>query len=381
MLAFYIGKARGVAKRALVSVALLTLTGAVAQAADSGMFLSRFHHHPTLTSTVPENGDQNPYAIVIAPVSAGLIAKGDVLVDNFNNSGNLQGTGTTIVDYNPKTQNLSLFATIPARLDGCPGGVGLTAAMAMLKTGWVIVGSAPSTDGTTATLGAGCLVVLDPTGKVAAVWSGPQIRDPWGNMAVIDQGATATLFVSNAGFGVGAPTDNAPVINKATVLRLTLTVAKDKPPVITSQTVVADGLGEQPDKSVFLIGPTGLTLGPDGTLYASDATANRIIAISDAATRSGSAGLGRVVTQGGFLQHPLALITTPEGHLIATNALNGQAVEVDPTSGKQLCAQWFDADKAQTPPGSGDLFGIAIAPSGDTVYYVEDDVNTLVAAQ
>ena len=63
------------------------------------------HHHVTLTSTVTDNGDLNPYAIVVAPVSAGKIQKDDVLVDNFNNISNLQGTGTTIVDYNPATQD------------------------------------------------------------------------------------------------------------------------------------------------------------------------------------------------------------------------------------------------------------------------------------
>ena len=57
--------------------------------------------HVTLTSTVADNGDQNPYAVVVAPVSAGVIQKDDVLIDNFNDLSNLQGLGTTIVDYNP----------------------------------------------------------------------------------------------------------------------------------------------------------------------------------------------------------------------------------------------------------------------------------------
>ena len=41
------------------------------------------------------------------------------------------------------------------------------------------------------------------------------------------------------------------------------------------------------------------------------------------------------------------------------NALNGQVVEIDPATGKQLYAQWIDANQAQSPPGNGDLFGIA----------------------
>ena len=43
-------------------------------------------------------------------------------------------------------------------------------------------------------------------------------------MAVVDNGTTATLFVSNTGFGVGAPDGKPPVIEKATVLRLELSI-------------------------------------------------------------------------------------------------------------------------------------------------------------
>ena len=351
-----------------------------ARAQSAAGFLQSVHRHTTLTSTVPDNGDQNPYAIFVAPVSAGKIRKGDVLVDNFNDKNNLQGLGTTIIDYNPSTKAMKLFAAIPRHLAHCPGGVGLTTAMTMLKSGWVIVGSLPSNDGTTATKGRGCLIVLDSEGNVAGTIAGPNINGPWGNMAVADDGDTATLFVSNTGFGVGAATDNSPVVNKATVLRLSLSVPEGKPPVVTNETVIADGFGEQADKGVFIIGPTGLALGGDGVLYVSDAIGNRIVAIPDALTRTTSAGTGREVTKDGFLQRPLALVMAPDGHLLTTNGLNGEVVEIDPATGKQLYAQWIDVDKAQTPPGSGDLFGIAMMPSGNGFYYVEDDVNTLVLA-
>ncbi len=352
---------------------------AVAAQAGAG-FLGQIHRTTMINSTVPENGDQNPYAVVVAPVSSGKIKKGDVLVDNFNDDKNLQGLGSTIVSIDPATKKMSLFAAVPRHLAGCPGGVGLTAAMTMLKSGWVIVGSMPSRDGTTATKGQGCLVVLDNQGRVASTIAGPNINGPWGNMALIDDGSTATLFVSNTGFGVGAPTDNAPVIRKATVLRLKLQMKDGKPPKVVDQTVVASGFGEQADRGVFVIGPTGLTLGTDGVLYVSDAIDNRIVVIPNAATRTDSAGTGKEVSKNGFLQRPLALAMTPNGHVLATNALNGQIVEIDPKSGKQIAAKWIDKDKAQRPPGSGDLFGFALAPSGKAFYYVEDDLNTLVVA-
>lgn len=364
---------------ALAAAALAAATGALAEPQG---FLETLHRHTTLVNTVPDNGDQNPYAIAVAPVSAGTIQVGDVLVDNFNNAANLQGTGSTIVDYRPSTKQMSLFATIPRDLKACSGGVGLSTAMTMLKSGWVIVGSTPSNDGTTNTKGAGCLIVLDPHGKIASTWSTPNINDPWGNMAVVDHGDSATLFVSMAGFGVGGADGNPPVYKQATVLRLDLDVPAGKPPVIRQETVVASGLGAQADKGVFLVGPTGLALSGDHKkLYVSDAIGNRIVEIDDPLTRNTSAGVGRQVTADGFLHRPLALATASNGHLLATNALNGQVVEIDPVAGKQLYARWIDTDKAQSPPGSGDLFGIAMTPDGDGFYYVQDDVNTLMLAK
>ena len=356
--------------------------------ADSQGLLETIHKHITRTSTVTDNGDLNPYAVVVAPVASGKIQQGDVLVDNFNNLSNLQGTGTTIVDYSPSTHKTFTFAKLPQNLAQCPGGVGMTTAMTMLKSGWIIVGSTPSKDGTTGTKGPGCLLVFDSNGNLATAWTGPNINDPWGNMAVIDRGSTATLFVSMSGFDIPAwqvrdPNTGYPVvINKQTVLRIDLSIPAGGQPTITGQTVIANGLSARADRDVFLIGPTGLALAADGTtLYVSDAVNNQIIAIPDATTRRDSAGTGRTVTKDGLLQRPLALAMTSEGHLLACNAKNGQLVEIDPATGKQLYAQWIDTNPAQSPPGNGDLFGIAMTPDGKGFYYVEDDVNTLMEAQ
>jgi hypothetical protein len=368
-----------------LGLSLSLLTGMGSAAEPQGL-LETIHRHMTLTSSVTDNGDLNPYAVVIAPVSAGKIEKGDVLVDNFNNISNLQGTGTTIVNYRPSTKQTTLFAKLPQKLAQCPGGVGLTTAMTMLKSGWVIVGSTPSTDGTTATKGDGCVIVLDPNGQMVAVWSGPTINDPWGNMAVVDEGSNATLFISMAGFGLPGPNKIDPatgfpvVMHQATVLRLELQIPDGKPPVLLSQTVVGDGFSQRADRDNFLLGPTGLALGADNTLYVTDGLDNLIAAIPDALTRTTSAGTGRVVTQGGLLSWPLAMVYTPAGHLLVCNGKDGQVVEVDPVAGKQIYSQWIDSDQAQSPPGNGDLFGIALTPEGDGFYYVEDDMNTLVKA-
>jgi hypothetical protein len=355
-------------------------------ASNAKGILETIHHHKVLTSTIPDNGDVNPYAVVVAPVSAGAIVKDDVLVDNFNNSANFQGAGTTIIRYRPSTKETKLFAQVPQTLKDCPGGVGLTTAMTMLKSGWVIVGSLPSSDGTTRTKGDGCLLVFDANGHHVATWAGPKINGPWGDMATLDHGDTATLFISMAGFGVSGPevldptTHASVVVHQATVLRMDLTIANGKIPVVKNQTVIGDGFSQQADKGSFLFGPTGLALGQDDTLYITNGLDNEITAIAQASTRTTSAKTGRLVSKGGMLAGPLAMVMTPAGHLVVCNGRNGQAVEIDPVSGKQLYARWLDQNQAQSPPGNGDLFGIALTPDGKGFYYVEDEVNTLVLA-
>jgi hypothetical protein len=378
---FNIRRLRDLAALGGVMVALtLDATPSVADGILAGL-----RHHSTLASMITDNGDLNPYAVVVAPASAGKIHQGDVLVDNFNNLSNLQGTGGTIVDYNPSTRSTTLFAKLPQNLPQCPGGIGLTTAMTMLSSGWVIVGSTPSADGTTATKGKGCLLVFDSNGQLATVWSGSHINGPWGNMAVVDNGSKATLFVSMSGYDLPGPdkldpaTGQPAIVERATVLRIQVAIPPSGLPKVTSQTVIASGFAQRADKDVFLIGPTGLAL-IGSTLFVSDAVQNRIVAISDALTRTGSAGPGRAVTKGGMLQRPLALAATGDGHILACNGKNGQVVEFDPASGQQLAAQWVDSNQAQSPPGNGDLFGLAMAPDGSGFYYVEDDTNMLAKA-
>ena len=375
-------------RRCAALAALLGATLALsARAEEPRGFLETVRKHATLSSTVPDDGDQNPYAVVVAPVSAGRITKGDVLVDNFNDLSNLQGRGTTIIAYSPATGQTRLVAKLARDAGACPGGIGLTTAMTMLTTGWIIVGSTPSTDGTTRTRGDGCLLVLDPDGNVVESWSGGQINGPWGNMAVIDNGATAALFVSMVGFDLPGPQVRDPVtgypvtLHKATVLRIDLDIPAGRPPVVRARTVVGDGFAHRADRGDFLIGPTGLAIAPDGVLYVSDALGNRIVAIADAATRTDSAGTGLEVTRDGLLSKPLSLMWLPNGHLLTCNGWNGQVVEIDPVARRQIYAQWIDTNQAQSPPGNGDLFGMAMRPDGRAFYYVTDDMNMLMEAR
>lgn len=337
-----------------------------------GSFLAGKTTVTLLNSTTPANGDVNPYAIWPVTETIGSVTEGDILVDNFNNKSNNQGTGTTIVDVHPNGQ-VGVFASLPSTVSGCPGGVGLTTAMVQLQTGWVIVGSLPSTDGKIGTAGAGCLLVLSPTGQMAGTISGPYLDGPW-DATVKDDGGTATLFVTNTLVGLN-PAGTA-TTNQGTVVRLLLSVSKTDPPKVTAETEVANGFPERADAAAFVKGPTGLALDPAGTLYVADNLGNQIAAIPQALTRTDPAGTGTTLTHGGQLANPLGLVLAPNGDLLAANATNGKIVEITP-SGKQVGEYYAIQDVGQDPPGNGDLFDLAINQDGTGVLFVKDDTNTL----
>ena len=172
----------------------------------------------TLGSTVPANGDVNPYGVARVPRTVGKLVEGRVLVSNFNNAANLQGTGTTIVQMAPNG-SMQLFAQIDPSAVSCPGGIGLSTALVALRSGFVVVGSLPTSDGTAATAQAGCLLVLDSNGHVVETISGHHINGPW-DMTAIDDDEFFVLFVTNVLNGTVAAKGN--VVHEGTVARLLL---------------------------------------------------------------------------------------------------------------------------------------------------------------
>jgi sugar lactone lactonase YvrE len=357
----------------LMVVAVAAVASISTASADGqGAYLARFNSINLVASTVPANGDVNPYGIAVVPASVGNLKAGSILVSNFNDSTNLQGTGSTIMQIAPDGSS-SLFAQIgSAGLPAvCPGGIGLTTALSVLRRGWVIVGSLPTTDGTSATAQAGCLLVLDSMGKVVDVWAGSSINGPW-DMTALDQGANALLFVTNV--LNGDVTSGSPhVVNQGTVLRIAVNVphAGSGTPKRMSTTVIGSKFPETADPDALVIGPTGVGLGTDGTLYVADSVGNRIAAIPQAVNRKTSAGTGHTLSIKGGLNDPLGVAIAPNGHVLAANGNDGNLVEITP-GGKQV-----NVKTVETATGAGSLFGIAIVPGGNGVYFVDDGDNTM----
>jgi hypothetical protein len=347
--------------------------GAAAVTTAQPAFTGKFTSSAIVGSTLPANGDENPYGVAVVPRSTGALTQNDILVSNFNNSGNLQGTGTTIDEISPDGK-LTLFAAIPKDLNDCPGGVGLTTALVVLRAGWVIVGSLPTTDGMADTINAGCLIVLNRWGKPVKTFAGDGINGPW-DMTALDLGKAAVLFVTNVLNQTVAA--GGSVVKHGTVLRIVLAMRDDEDeeegaPRILARTVIASRFSERTDPNALVIGPTGVGLGLNGTLYVADSAANRIAAIPDALFRFSDAGEGNTVTAGNHLNGPLGLAIAPNGNILTVNSGDGNLVETTP-GGTQVAVKGVDTSGA----GAGSLFGLALAPGGHGVYFVDDGNNTL----
>lgn len=332
-------------------------------------FIGPLNTVTTIASTVPANGDVNPYGIVRIDRSVGKLVRGNILISNFNNGSNLQGTGTTIVQITPEGA-FSQFAHIEALPGACPGGVGLTTALAVLSKGWVIVGSLPTSDGTSATAKAGCLIVLNSMGKVVETFSGAPINGPW-DMTAFDLGDAAVLFFTNVLNGTVAAGGN--VAHDGTVVRMTLDLTGPMPKTVAT-TVIGLGFPERTDPAALVIGPTGVGFDRlHNVLYIADSLSNRIASIPDALTRNSALRLGKTVSENGALNDPLGLTLAPNGDILTTNGNDGRIVETTP-AGVQATAKFIDT--TGDPPGSGTLFGL-VAVTGKGVYFVDDGSNTL----
>jgi hypothetical protein len=339
-----------------------------ASAQGFGAFVGPLHHTSTIASTVPGNGDVNPYGMAVISRSTGDEFRGNVLISNFNDAGNTQGTGTTIVEVTPSGHSW-VFAKISPHLRGCPGGVGLTTALVALRSGWVIVGSLPTQGGNVS--GSGCLIVVDPSGHVRETFTGNNINGPW-DMTAADFGSTAELFVTNVLNGTVAA--KGKTVDEGTVVRLFVVIPSYGLPYIQESDVIGSGFPETLNSSALVIGPTGVGLGGNGTLYVADTLDNRIAGIGNALWSITDAGTGFTVSQGRHLNGELGLVVAPDGDILTVNGGNGNLVEVTPF-GAQIAVRRLDS--SGSPPGAGALFGLAVVPFRDAVYYVDDATNTL----
>jgi hypothetical protein len=393
---------RTLAGASLALLLLLPAMTALAGDGDDQAVLPSLTTIKTVASTVPKNGDVNPYGVAQVKRTIGKLSAGHILISNFNNSGNFQGEGSTVVDVAPDGA-MSLFAALnPTNLPNpvslpagsCPGGIGLTTALVVLKQGWVIVGSLPTKNQGMTFTGSGCLIVLDNMGNPVETFYGSLINGPW-DMTAFDGDREASLFVTNVLNGTLSA--GGAVVHGGTVTRLNLNL-QGQMPALESITIIGSGFPERTDPAALVIGPTGVGLrascegdGDDcahhegdrdgdhhdsSLLYVADTLSSRVAVIDRALTRTTSAGIGRTLSSGGSLNGPLGLVVTPSGTVLTVNSSDGFITEISP-HGMQVARKQLD----NTPvpgslPGAGTLFGLVFDPAAG-VYFVDDGSNTL----
>jgi len=283
------------------AVALVPLR-ASAESDDLGQ---RFVPRILVSSTIPPSGDLNPYGIAFVPTgfpTGGSLMAGDVLVSNFNNSANLQGTGTTIISLRA-SNGAAPDKTAQVFFQGTPP-LGLTMALGVLQRGFVLVGSVTTLDGTSRTVAGGPLLFIDQKGRLINSFS-TNLDGPWG-LAVIDKFSTAQVFVSN-------------VLN-GTVIRIDLSMPNSETVKVTKVTQIAAGYQHRTDPAALVVGPAGL-LYDDGAnvLYVASTVDNAIYKIPDPGNAGPSSGKGTLVFTDPHLRGPLALALAPNQHLLTSN--------------------------------------------------------------
>jgi hypothetical protein len=316
-------------------------------------------------STIPGNGDVNPYGVAFVPRgSAATVGAEDILVTNFNNSQNLQGTGSTIMRVNSLGQVSQFFSASSRNKSG------LTAAIGVLGNGTVIVGNLPTADGTSATAQAGSLSFIDRNGNFLGDIVDPTlVNGPWG-MAIHDSSSgQAQAFVSNVLTGAITRFDIVYSLTNNTM-------------TVTKATIVGSGFNHRADPAALELGPSGLAFDAvHNLLYIASSADNAIYVLANAGTATASLGTGTLVYQDfQHLHGPLQMVLAPSGHLLVANS---DGSNVDPNQPSEL-VEFTTAGQfiGQTPVdrNNGGAFGLALANVGFGLVrlaYIDDNANTL----
>jgi hypothetical protein len=345
----------------------------------------------TGSTTDPTQG-YNPYGLVVAPATAGLITKGDLVVCNFNAGGSTsQGSGMNIVGLHPLAGSTP---STPYAIASSPDLLGCNA-LAML----------PDDGISAAAWVANMNPLVSATGTVGTPFASDMFNDPWGEAYVA---ATATqpaaLYISNApdnnGTVAGPGTNTSP----GTIDRISL----DTNNAQTSFTEIVTGFCSG-GVAGAIFGPAGLTYDPaSDTLYIVDTSSASVIALASVSsipkdgvvvngkctattptpvpTFSGpSMASAKVIAHGAPLNTPLSAALLKNGDLIVGNADIGAPgpsattnllIEVSPVLPGGFVGQPLQIDTG--PPGA--IFGIAatVDAAGNQIIYFNDDNNNAV---
>jgi len=348
----------------------------------------------TGSTTDPTQG-YNPYGLVVAPATAGLITKGDLVVCNFNAGGSTsQGSGMNIVGLHPPTGSTP---STPYAIASSPDLLACNA-LTML----------PDDTISAAAWSVSMNPLVSPTGTVTMPFPGGpggEFNDPWGEAyAAATATQPAALYISNAPDNNGTVAGPGTSTSPGTIDRISL----DTNNAQTSFTEIVTGFCSG-GVAGAIFGPSGLTYDPaSDTLYVIDTSSASVIALTGVSnipkdgvvvngqctattptpkpTFSGpSMASARVIAQGSPLNTPLSAALLKNGDLVVGNADIGAPgpskttnllIEVSPVLPGGFVGQPLQIDT--TAPGA--IFGIAatVDAAGNQIIYFNNDNNNAV---
>ncbi|MCY0878291.1 MAG: hypothetical protein OWU84_05065 [Firmicutes bacterium] len=327
----------------------------------SGGNISTLNTIEPVASTVDaQNGDQNPYGLVIDTYAGTPTAPnpfyGDLLVSNFSNSQGVNGAGTTIEAINPNTGAVTRFS---ADADG-------PVALAVSPKGplWIANFGTNGTNGND--------MVLTPAGSLfpngGSVIQSPLFDGPWGQVFVPNQTAPAFLVTNALNGTIDAMYDFAPPNFNTD----------------TQVSVIGQGLAHMGTNASNVEGPQGMVYDPNTHMvYVTDAADNSIRAFYWNGPGTPNQGQGQLIYQGGALNKPAGITLDPlNGDLLVVNQGNNNLVEIALNNGHAYVAgqKVLDSTPVNPETGAGSaLFGVTATVSNGQllVYFTDDNTNTV----
>ena len=318
---------------------------------------------PQTVSTVPGNGDQNPYGVAFAPLSVKggyVLQPGDLLISNFNNGANLQGLGHTIVVIRAGVQSL-FFSAAPALTVGWSGALGI------LSNGIVVAGNTPTTDGTPAMLQPGSLFFVDPNGVLLYQLVNPStVNGPWGLAIAQKDDDRESVFVSNVLTG--------------TIIRLDLKLTKSPAGFsILNTYTIGTGFSHRTDPGAIALGPSGLAYSYEkDILYIASSTDNAVYTIPDALETKSSHTGSLLFSDPTHLHGPVNMLLAPNGNLLVSNSDGSNVDPAQPSEIAEFTSTGTFVSQFSVDPNPGGSFGIGLlqVDGGFAFAAVDDNAAT-----
>lgn len=332
----------------------------VAVTSDPVSVLKQLDNLRTIGSTVDaKDGDQNPYGLDVAKSTAGKIMAGDLVICNFNNAANVQGTGTTMEVLHPQ------IGSVPLRLAKHPALLGC-AALAL----------SPGDDAWAAAFASNENPIFGPAGKFfTGLTQYPWYR-PWGQ-AYASKGPTGgpAFYESNAADG--------------SLVRIDISAQGN-----FTFDRIASGFGINGGQPGSILAPSGLQYDPKlDRLYVIDGMTNTVVALNHVTTIPAGgiavsadgksftgpfAKRGKLIWAGSPLNGPISSALLPNGNLVVGNTLDAAGtnlmVELSSSGGHELYARNVDSGAA------GAIFGMVSTGTSDAntqLYFNDDNANAV----